>query len=229
MLSLTVRKRGIMSKRFLLVIVLILAVIGGIIWVSGDKADAPTNGNGSTQVTNHTFGDGGKGVTLIEYGDFECPACGAYYPFVKQLKEELKADIIFQFRNFPLTQHQNAFAAHRAAEAADKQGKFWEMHDLLYEGQKSWESRFYSQSDAIRTFEGYASQLGLNMEQYKTDRDSSEVNNIINADIKAGQAVGAASTPTFVLNGRKIEENPRDYEAFKKLIQDEINAKNPTQ
>lgn len=219
-----------MSKRFILIIVIIIAAIGGIIFLTGDKADAPTDTNGA-QLSEHKYGDGQKGVTLIEYGDFECPACGAYYPIVKQIKEEFKTDITFQFRNFPLTQiHKNAFAAHRAVEAASKQGKFWEMHDLLYESQQTWGASYgYTQANAITSFESYAEQLGLDMFKFKKDYASAEVNNVINADIKAGQAINATSTPTFVLDGKKIETNPRDADAFKKLIEDAIKAKSTPQ
>jgi len=96
-------------------------------------------------------------------------------------------------------------AAHRAAEAADKQGKFWQMHDLLYENQKSWETS----STASTIFEGYAKELGLNVDQFKTDANGSAVNDVIQADIVAGQNLRINSTPTFILNGTKLE-NPRD-------------------
>jgi protein-disulfide isomerase len=217
-----------MSKRFILIIVLLIAAVGGLIIFTSDNAGAPTgSGNGNT--SNHLFGDGQKGVTLVEYGDYECPACGAYYPLVKQITEKYKTDITFQFRNFPLTQlHPNAYAGHRAAEAADKQGKYWEMHDLLYEGQQTWGSSYgANQNSAISTFEGYAAQLGLDVAKFKTDYASTEVNDTINADIKAGQALKITGTPTFFIDGKKIEESPRTVEDFSKLIDDAIAAKNP--
>ncbi len=211
-----------MNNRF--VVVLIALVIGffGIIWFSKNKkADAPSSGNTAITATTHTLGAGNKNVTLIEYGDFECPACGAYYPIVKQVKEKFGDDITFQFRNFPLIQiHQRAMAAHRAAEAAAKQDKFFEMHDKLYEGQQIWKT----ETNPSTTFEDYAAQLNLNVEQFKQDSSSQEINDIINADIKEAKAIGASATPTFVLNGKKIEENPRDLESFIKLIQDEIDS-----
>lgn len=213
-----------MSNRFLLAIVAILVIFGGVFWYMRDGSSSNTNST-SSEPTNHVSGEGKKNVTLIEYGDFQCPACGSYYPIVKQLKEQYKEDIIFQFRNFPLTQiHPNAMASHRAAEAADKQGKFWEMHDTLYENQDAWESA----SNPSSIFESYAGSLGLNIDQYRQDVASSETNDRINADIKAGQALGATSTPTFVLDGKKIEENPRDIESFTKLIDEAIAAKNPS-
>lgn len=210
-----------MSKRFLLVLAVVVLAFGGILFLSRDKASAPSNTN-SGQTTNHLFGSNGKNITLIEYGDYQCPACGAYYPIVKALSEKYKDDIYLQFRNFPLSAvHQNAFAGARAAEAADKQGKFWEMHDLLYEQQTTWGS-----ASNVRTyFDQYAQQLGLDLTKFGQDFSSEEVNGLINADIKAAKAIGADSTPTFVLDGKKIDDNPRDQASFNKLIDDAIAAK----
>jgi len=214
-----------MNKRFLLVLAVCIIGLGAIFWFTREKANAPSDGNkgSSAQPSNHTFGAGKKGVILIEYGDFQCPACKAYFPLVKAVQDKFKDDITFQFRHFPLVQiHQNAFAASRAAEAAGMQNKFWEMHDILYEQQTTWAAN----SSPYTFFEGYAQQLGLNLTKFKEDYSSAAVNDIINADIKQGQALGANSTPTFVLNGKKVNQNPSDQKAFEKLISDAIAAKN---
>jgi protein-disulfide isomerase len=210
-----------MNNRFVVILIALVLGFVGIIYVSKDKkADAPSTNNEAITATEHKQGAGNKGVTLIEYGDFECPACGAYYPLVKQVKEKYKDDITFQFRHFPLVQiHRNAMAAHRAAEAAGKQGKFFEMHDMLYERQQAWKS----ETNPSAIFESYATELALNLEQFKREAASGEINDIINADIQEGQASDASATPTFVLNGKKIE-NPRDLEGFYKLIDDAIKA-----
>ncbi len=211
-----------MSKQFVAVLVAILIGLGGLFWFTKDKSNTSAGGSGTTKTSNHLYGDNKKGVTLVEYGDFQCPACGSYYPVVKQVKEKYKADIHFQFRNYPLQQiHQNARASSRAAEAAAKQGKFWEMHDLLYENQKSWETV----SDPQSIFEGYASQLGLDAAQFKKDYASGDVNDIINADLAAGEQLDVAATPTFILQGKKIEDSPQDLEGFSKLIDEAIAAK----
>ncbi len=221
-----------MSKRFLLVLAIIILGFGGIFLVNKDKANAPT-GSSSGQTSNHVFGTGSKGVTLIEYGDFQCPACKAYFPIVKAIKEKYQADIFFQFRNFPLSSiHPNAFAGSRAAEAADKQGKFWEMHDVLYTQQvnataeqpnppESWNTS----SKPLNYFVSYAQQLGMDGEKFTQDYADSSVNDVINADIKVAKEVGADSTPTFVLDGKKIDSNPRDLTSFEKLIDEAIAAK----
>ncbi len=213
-----------MDKRFAMILAAIVVVLGGVFWFTKDKSTTKTTGNNSTaSLSNHVIGGNAKKVNLTEYGDFQCPACGAYHPVIKQVIEKYKNDIVFQFRNFPLTSlHQNARAAARAAEAADKQGKYWEMHDLLYEQQKSWETT----GNASSVFEGYAAQLGLNIETYKKDYASNEVNDVINADYNEGQKLNITGTPTFFLQGKKIEDTPRDLDGFSKLIDQAIKDAN---
>jgi protein-disulfide isomerase len=111
--------------------------------------------------------------------------------------------------------------AHRAAEAADKQGKFWEMYDLLYINSAQWSSA----SNPVTSFESFAQQLGLNVDKFRTDSASSGVNDIINADLEKGRKAGVDATPAFFLNGKKIEQNPQSVEDFKKLIDNEIANK----
>jgi protein-disulfide isomerase len=167
------------------------------------------------------LGENKAGVTLTEYGDFQCPACKSYFPVVEQVVEKHKADIKFQFKHFPLVQiHQHAFESARAAEAADKQGKFFDMYKVLYENQTDWSS----QSDPLPTFTGYAKQLGLDVTKFQSDYASGEINDIINADYQEAVGLGATSTPTFVLNGKRIETNPDSAEAFEKLIADAVAA-----
>ena len=112
-----------------------------------------------------------------------------------------------------------------AAEAAGMQGKFWEMHDLLYENQQAWASA----PSVSKTFEDFASQLHLDQAKFKKDMASSTAFDIINADIKSAQATGATGTPTFVLDGKRIEETPRDVEGFSKLIDEAIAKKSQKQ
>jgi len=212
-----------MSNKFFIGILVAIAVVFGFVLLN-DRKDSPDDGGnpGSSQsASSHTKGSDSTGVVLVEYGDFECPACGAYYPIVKEVYEEYKDRITFQFRHFPLVQiHPNAMAAHRAAVAADKQGKFWEMHDKLYESQSQWSSA----SNVSTIFESFAQELGLDVARFKQDAASSEVNSLIQTDIREAQKLGASSTPTFVIDGVKID-NPRDAEAFKALIEEAIKKK----
>lgn len=217
-----------MNNRFVIILLVTVAVIAGAFFFTKHKSSTSngTSTNSSAQPSNHTIGEGKSGVVLVEYGDYQCPACGQYYPIVKQVVEKYKADITFQFRNFPLVQiHQNAFAASRAAEAAALQNKFWEMHDLLYENQQSWGTA----SSPNTYFEAYAEQLGLDVTRFKSDMGSSQVSDVINADIAEAQKAGANSTPTFILNDKKLDTNPRSLDEFNKLIEDAIKAKSSQQ
>lgn len=211
-----------MSKRFLLIMAgLVLLFIGVIIYSKnkGSTTDMVAVGEGS----NYSIGAGTAGVTLTEFGDFQCTACRNYYPVMKQVKDKYGDQIKFQFRHFPLVQiHKNAMISHRAAEAAGRQGKFWEMHDLLYERQASWSES----PNAIAIMEDYAAELGLNIDQFKSDFASESVNDTISADVKAGQALGVSSTPTFVINGKKIEDSPNDVAGFSQLIDEAIANQN---
>ncbi len=214
-----------MSNRFFITILVMMALVfGGFVFA---KQKNTQNGSNTTvQPTNHIRGNDKNGVVLVEYGDFQCPACLQYYPIVEQVVEKYKDQIAFQFRNFPLVQiHQNALAAHRAGEAADKQGKFWEMYSKLYQTQDAWKEA----SNPTGFFEDYAQQLGLDVVKFKADAVSQESNDKINADIAEGKKLGATSTPTFAINGKKIEKNPSSLDEFYKLIDDAIAAKKAKQ
>jgi protein-disulfide isomerase len=209
-----------MSKQFIIILVVIIGGLFGLLMFNKDKAaDNGSSSNQSVQATNHVSGKTDAKVTLIEYGDFQCPACGAYHPIVKQLKSDYADKISFQFRHYPLTQiHPNAFISSRAAEAAGKQNKFFEMHDLLYEQQQAWSST----SDPTQTFVAYASQLQLDVEKFKTDLSAESTGDAINADLRAGQQISVSSTPTFILNGKKLDKSPTTVDDFKKLIDEEL-------
>ncbi len=159
-------------------------------------------------------------VTLIEYIDFECEACGAYYPLVKQLEQEFPDDLKVVLRYFPLPNHRNGMTAALAAEAAGRQGKFLEMHDLLFTEQKNWGEKAVA-TPAV--FEGYAQQLGLDMEKFKADVASVEVKARVERDINSGKELGNTGTPSFFLNNERLP-NPSGYDAFKAIIQAEIDS-----
>jgi protein-disulfide isomerase len=209
-----------MNKSFWAIIAVIIVIFGGILVFNNHKASAPNGGSGTP--TNHVEGQGSAGVTLVEYGDYQCPYCGQYFPIVQAVQQKYNTQITFQFRNLPLLQiHQNAFAAARAAEAASLQGKFWDMHDLLYQNQTTWGES----SNAQVYFQQYASQLSLNVQKFTQDAASSQVNDTINADVSAFLKTGQEeSTPTFFLDGKKIQPG-YSVDAFSKLIDAEIAAK----
>ena len=203
-----------MSKQFWGVIVAIIIVFVGIFALTGNKSDTKNQKSNSSALTQHTLGKGTSGVTLVEYGDYQCPFCGEYYPTLKQVIAKYGDSIRFQFRNFPLTSlHQNAFAAARAAEAASQQGKFWQMHDLLYETQTQWSSG----SDPTSFFNQFAQQLGLDTVKFKADYGSAKVNDAINADMAEGGKLQISGTPTFFINGTKTEIT-NTVDSFQKVI-----------
>lgn len=211
-----------MKSRFGFILIACVIVFGAILILQKKDASAPNNGQSGDTTSKHVKGENAKKVTLVEYGDFQCPACGGYYPIVEAVVEKYKADIEFQFVNFPLNQiHPNAMLAHRSAEAASNQNNFWEMYALLYENQTTWSSMNPAQAESA--FRSYAESLNLNMDKFTADQKSSAVNELINADISKGKGIGVTSTPTFFINDKKIE-NPKDQDAFEKLIEDAIKA-----
>jgi protein-disulfide isomerase len=217
-----------MSKQFWGMLAVIAILLGGVYFVT-NKDDTKSDGNTGTP-TKHITGENAAKVTFHEYGDFQCPVCATFFPVVEQVKEKYNKDLQFQFSHLPLTQlHPNAFAAARAAEAAGEQGKFFEMHDMLYQNQTAWSSS----SSAQAIFNGYAQQLGLNLDQFKKDYSSSKVNSAINADIAAFKKTGEdLGTPTFFLDGKKIDNgqlfdsnNQPSLEKFSKFIDAAIAKK----
>lgn len=210
-------------KTVIIAVIAVVAIIGGAVIISNNK-DEGSNTTGAP--SQNYYGQEEGVITVVEYADFECPACGSFFPIVSQVKEEFKDQIRFEFRHFPLVQiHQNAQAAHRASQAAANQGKFWEMHDLLFQNQQTWNGQATANPAGI--FEGYARQIGLDMTQYQADVNSSDVLATINADIALGKEVNVTGTPTFVIDGKKIEDTNSlaSVESFSSAIQAAIDAK----
>ena len=177
----------------------------------------------SGNIADRVFNDTQSKVVLIEYGDFECPGCAGAHPGVKTLLAEYGDRISFVFRNFPLTSiHPNARAAAAAAEAAGQQGKYWEMHDLIYENQNAWKSA--SGTERTNTFSSYAEQIGLDTEKFAADIASSAVNQKVLFDQALGNKQSVDSTPTFILNGEKLSSavsagfSSGDLTEIKKLL-----------
>ncbi len=201
------------------IFIVTIVVVAGLAIASQKKGESGGTGQSAVLSENVTAADHVRGnpmsrITLVEYSDFQCPACGAYYPILKQLDGEYGNRIQSVYRNFPLSQiHKHAFLAAQAAEAAGKQGKFFEMHDLLFEHQTEWPDS----ANVRDVFLSYADQLKLDRKQFEKDMDSAEVKAKIDADQKSGIRSGIQGTPTFFLNGKKID-SPRSYDEFKQLI-----------
>jgi protein-disulfide isomerase len=216
-----------MSKEAkILIAIAVVVVIGGVllaIFANPRPKDpgAPVDSQSLVRDTSHMTGKSGAKVTVVEFGDFQCPACGAAYPAVKKITDEYKnnPDFNFVFRNFPLeTIHPNAHIGAEAAEAAGTQGKYWEMHDTLYEHQNDW----VDQADPTNMFVAYAQAIGVgNIDQFKNEIAQRQYADIIATDEKDGEAVGVNSTPTFFINGVK-EAGVMSYDEMKSKIDAEL-------
>ena len=168
--------------------------------------------------TDHVRGALDGTVTLVEFGDFQCPACASYEPIVQQVLKDNPKNLKFVFKHFPLYQiHRNAILSAKASEAAGLQGTFWEMHDLLYLNQKEWAENLKSREVIL----SYASKLNLDVKKFSQDLDNKSIEDKIMAEYKEGVNLGVQGTPTFFLNGKKIN-NPRSIEEFNKLIKESV-------
>ena len=154
-------------------------------------------------------------VVLEEYGDYQCPPCGILYPVLKEIEHEYGDQLRVVFRHFPLTKiHKNAMMAAQAAEAARNQRKFWEMHDKLYRNQNAWKDL----ADGRPTFIGYARELGLNVERFSREMDSSEVQQRITSDMQRGSGVGVTGTPTVFIEGQMLRYEATTPDGLRQAI-----------
>ena len=169
----------------------------------------------------HVLGPATAPAHIEEFGDFECPPCGMFHPILEEMHKEFGDRLRITFREFPLVPtHQHALAAASAAEAAGMQGKFWEMHDLLYERQKDWKKEF----NVRPIFEGYAKEIGIDVTRYQRDVASDGVANRITRDGVRGRSLGVQGTPTVFLNGREVPFESLQPEQLRVLIQREIQG-----
>ncbi|KAA0255742.1 hypothetical protein FBQ97_06640 [Acidobacteria bacterium ACD] len=165
---------------------------------------------------DHSTGPVDAKVTVIEYADYQCPACASAQPVVKQLIGEYSDRVRFVFRDFPLEQiHPNALAAAEAAEAAETQGKYWEMHDKLFETQEEWKDL----ADPIPTFTGYATALGIDGSKFRAELTNHTYRPVVKASAAGALALGVNSTPTFFINGKRLRGAPRVYSEFQALVE----------
>ncbi len=172
----------------------------------------------------HTIGPADAPLSLEEFGDFECPPCGLLHTVLKTMEREFGTRLRVIFRQFPLVPtHPHALAAARAAEAAGLQGKFWEMHDLLYENQKAWHAAF----DVRPIFEGYAGRIGLDLVRFRRDVNSEIVERRVFLDGKRAHALGVKGTPTVFLNGREVPFESLAPEKLRVLLNRELSRPGP--
>ena len=217
----TQRAKGKTLKRVVSWLAVVFVLGGAVFAISKFGGQTQQMGQNTDSVLSEAIsaGDWIKGnpelpVSLVEYADFQCPACGAYHSLLIALEEEFSGKVSFVFRHFPLrTIHPNAEMASRAAEAAGKQDKFWEMRDLLFKNQSEW-SNIRGPEDK---FVEYAGSLGLDTARFEDDLDNSEIKSKIQADVDSGIKSGVNATPTFFVNGVKIS-GPQSLEDFRQVL-----------
>jgi len=207
-------------------------IIGGVFLIGGKNSSTQKDGNVvdvSILVPDDVFKTSGfvngnyipaspsATVTLVEFGDYVCPACGVYAPYVKQVLSDYSGKITYVFRNFPLSYHTNAPLASYVAEASGIQGKYWEMHEQLYSTQADWSNL----DNPMDLFISYAKELNLNIDKFSIDINSDEIKQIIKRDTEDGNKVKLSGTPTFYINGieMKITGDPKQ---LSDLIQKEL-------
>lgn len=197
-------------------------VVAGMIWLVSLQAAKPASSNITIENTiasdDWVKGNRNAKVVLVEYSDFQCPACALYSPLLNTLSDEFGDRLAFVYRHFPLPSHKNSKPMVYVAEAAGMQGKFWEMSDLIFEGQTEWAV----ENDVKNTVVSYAESLGLSVDQFVKDFDSSELRKRLDENFRKNDRIGITYTPTFFLNGKRIS-NPKSYAEFKNIIAEAIN------
>ena len=208
---------------WLSVIAGVVLIVWGIVASSGSDNSVNVDTGLIPAVTeqDHVKGNSNADVVIIEYSDFQCPACGAYFPVVKELEKSYGDKIAVVYRHYPLVSlHANAEAAARASEAANLQGKFWDMHDKLFENQRVWAD--LSSGKVIDKFKSYAKEIGLDVNKFSQDFSSSVVKDRVRRDSQSALHAGLSGTPSFFVNGEKIQ-NPRGVGPFKFIIDNLLN------
>lgn len=206
-----------MNRFYIVLGVIIIGFIGLVVYKKTTVPEVTSEGS------SNYYGKLDSKVELTEFVDFQCEACYAFYPTVKEVKEKYKDRVKFRIRYFPISSgHQFARMGAANAEAAASQGKFWEMHDKIFEGQKSWEQAQNPQE----YFDQYAKEIGLDMKKFKSDIKNPETLATINADLAEVKRIGGDGTPTFALNGKKIENPQNSVEAFSKVLDEALKTAN---
>ena len=199
-----------------------LAIGGGTIFYRAKLAANPPlkiSKEDDSKETGHVLGPPGAVVTLEEYGDFQCPPCGKLSEPINQLQKKHNLRVIF--REFPLPMHAHAREAACAAEAAGLQGRFWQMHDLLFREQQVWTNS----TDARGLFNAYAGMLQIDLDRFKRDMDSPEVLLKVDTDQQRGAQIGVRTTPTIFLNNQAVPPEQLKPENFSEYV--ETTLKNP--
>lgn len=194
------------KKLQIALLVLFIVVAGGLLYygIAGN-----TGGNSGPEQTVEA-----QTVQILKYSDYQCPACKVYIPLQEELKREFGDKVQIEYRHFPLSGHRFADLAARSTEAARKQGKFTEMHDLIFQYQEVW-----SRGDAHDHFMDFAREIGLDIDQFEADLESDEVRQRVDSQRQEGVRRQVNATPTFFINGQRLRQNPQSYEQFKSIVE----------
>jgi protein-disulfide isomerase len=209
----------------LIVIIIAVAVAAGAAVYLSRQPDEPAANTAATPSRvdikggGHFRGPENAAVTLVEFGDYQCPSCGAFHPLVKELLNRYPTQVRLEYHHFPLvTVHPNTMLASQAVEAAGEQGKYWEMHDAVFEHQMEWAGS----PNAEPIFITLASGLGLDVNKFMQALRSPEVQTRILKDVERGQDAKVEATPTFFINGEQV--HPRlSMEDFVQLIESHLH------
>jgi formate-nitrite transporter family protein len=203
--------------------VALVTLAGGTLLYRAKSAPAlsiPGKGSGAAESV-HIRGRPNAPVTLEEFGDFQCPPCGKLAGPIQDLEREYAKSLRVIFHNFPLITHQHAREAALAAEAAGLQGRFWEMHDILYREQAAWSKA----SDVGQLFEAYAGTIGLDVDRFRKDIKSAQVNARVTADQNRGASLGVTTTPTIFINNRAIPPPSLNLPSLHEAVEAALKAK----
>lgn len=191
---------------------ILLALLATLFMVSCQNSD--------TEAQSMNSDDPNK-VIITEYSDYQCPACAYFHPIIEKLKQNMGDTVEVKLRFFPLNSHRYAALAARAAQAARNQGKFHEMHSMLFENQERWSTS----SNPAMEFVNYGREIGLDMDQFTDDLNSGETQETVMAQREEGADRGVNSTPTFFIDGEKVDTLPKTYEEFEALVQKRLEEK----
>ncbi len=209
--------RPYMKNPWVIIGIITVVLFGGAILLSNQSVEQSNDG---VEIIEHVKGNPEATVTLVEYSDFQCPACAAFQPVVEQLLTEYGDQLRFEYKHFPLFNiHPNAREAAVAAEAAGQQGKFYEYHDALFVNQAEWSAAAIPGTLFIK----YATDLGLNVDQFKRQLKSSILRDKVLAEFNEGRELEITGTPTFFLNGQKMQ-----FDTYESFITQIVSAIDPS-
>ena len=204
-----------MKNPWIVIAVIMFVLIGGAMWYSSSVSEKANEG---VTVQTHSKGNENAAITLVEYSDFQCPACGAFQPTVNEVMAEFGDKVKFEYKHYPLVQiHPFAEPAARAAEAAGQQGKFFEYADILFAKQNEWSKS----TNPTGFFKKYAEELGLDLTKFAQHQKSSLLQGNIKANMLEARELGLTGTPSFYLNGVKMEV--ATFDDFKAKIKAAVN------